>query len=439
MAYYDLNLRSRSSRDKDRQLIVKRAIELGYSCVAWTNDAFGKITGSTQAQFKASHAVSLDQIQLKDALQLRLYVDSQSNSSNFTSLRQLSRLTLTVDDMSDAQSITISAANDILKNYDIIAVCPGNQQILSHLCKESDVDIICFDFSHRSTFSLNKKLILQLEGKLLRIPRFCGADTLNMMRGPLDVLNIARVLGIDQQKAMKCVSENCVTLLKHAAARKIRFLPVELTSQDDFLKRWPEISINILTSSETRSTTTTTTRTLAALDTTLDTEQQFIAVDGDNEDNEGDLVVEEEEAEEDIVNQGDVSCVVDMTNETDDTAFNAMNRSNSSNDNNRNQKEEEQGDLNEEVVMNEKNNNIESEDRRIMASSKSVNIDDVFYSDFIRIDTSTSSAIVEERVDNVLSLSQQKKRKKSLVSYEEKVEEFPLLTYYGLALQEVGD
>eukprot|EP00607_Mallomonas_marina_P009667 CAMPEP_0182420606 /NCGR_PEP_ID=MMETSP1167-20130531/5524_1 /TAXON_ID=2988 /ORGANISM="Mallomonas Sp, Strain CCMP3275" /LENGTH=272 /DNA_ID=CAMNT_0024596777 /DNA_START=637 /DNA_END=1455 /DNA_ORIENTATION=- len=43
--------------------------------------------------------------------------------------------------------------------------------------------------------------------------------------------------------AQRCVEENVVSLLKHAAERKRRFLPVEITSREDFLSRWPESSL----------------------------------------------------------------------------------------------------------------------------------------------------------------------------------------------------
>jgi RNase P/RNase MRP subunit p30 len=71
----------------------------------------------------------------------------------------LSRITIAIDDMHDVQSLTVTSSNEYLKSFDIIAICPGTQQILTHLCKESDVDIICLDFTHRLTFSLNKKLV----------------------------------------------------------------------------------------------------------------------------------------------------------------------------------------------------------------------------------------------------------------------------------------
>ncbi len=71
----------------------------------------------------------------------------------------MSRITIAIDDMHDVQSLTVTGANEHLKSFDIVAICPGTQQVLTHLCKESDVDIICIDFTHRLPFPLNKKLV----------------------------------------------------------------------------------------------------------------------------------------------------------------------------------------------------------------------------------------------------------------------------------------
>ena len=100
-------------------------------------------------------------MQSREAQNNRAIVDySATNGSREPILRQYSRITLAIDDISDAQSITTSASNASLRSFDIVAVCPGTQQILSHLCKEADVDIISFDFTHRNTaLSFNKKLV----------------------------------------------------------------------------------------------------------------------------------------------------------------------------------------------------------------------------------------------------------------------------------------
>lgn len=74
-------------------------------------------------------------------------------------LRQFTRVTLVIDDIAEAHAIP---GYDWIKQFDIIAVCPGNLQVFAHLCKCSDIDIITFDFTHRIPFAINKKLVCDL-------------------------------------------------------------------------------------------------------------------------------------------------------------------------------------------------------------------------------------------------------------------------------------
>ena len=75
-------------------------------------------------------------------------------SDNF---RQLSRITVSVEDVSEAQQLTVT--NDTLKQFDIVAATPSNNKAFAYLCKQSDIDIIALDFTHRQSFPINKKLV----------------------------------------------------------------------------------------------------------------------------------------------------------------------------------------------------------------------------------------------------------------------------------------
>ena len=77
-------------------------------------------------------------------------------SATDTEMRQFTRVTLIIDDIAEAHAI---AGYDWIKQFDIVAVCPGNLQVFAHLCKCSDIDIITFDFTHRIPFAINKKLV----------------------------------------------------------------------------------------------------------------------------------------------------------------------------------------------------------------------------------------------------------------------------------------
>lgn len=59
----------------------------------------------------------------------------------------------------DAQCLTSS--NPQLKVFDIVSVCPGNQKVFNYLCKTAEIDVICFDFTHRLPFNIDKKMVSQ--------------------------------------------------------------------------------------------------------------------------------------------------------------------------------------------------------------------------------------------------------------------------------------
>lgn len=78
-------------------------------------------------------------------------------TSSPAQLRQYSRLTISVEEIAEAQ--ILSSPNDALSRFDIIAACPANSKVLGHLCRQGDIDIISLDFTHRLQFPLNKKMV----------------------------------------------------------------------------------------------------------------------------------------------------------------------------------------------------------------------------------------------------------------------------------------
>mmetsp|Transcript_15891 Transcript_15891/g.23934 ORF Transcript_15891/g.23934 Transcript_15891/m.23934 type:complete len:369 (+) Transcript_15891:58-1164(+) len=273
--FYDLNVKPRSSRSQDRQNIAVRALELGYSCIAWNVCTFGKLGASKQ--HKPLQPVELNTMQLKNSVPLRSIVTNAP-----VQLRQFSRVTVFVDELADAQSLL--SANENMSAFDIVAACPATSKVLSFLCKQADIDIICLDFTHRLPFSLNKKLIdaavsrgivfeivysslittpgsrRQIMSSTRTLIQFLrgssiiissGSEAMSHMRGPQDIAAIAQLLGVNVQKARKTMSENCAVVLKHAASRKLKHLPVEVISMEEFHRRWPEYGApNVQTSTE---------------------------------------------------------------------------------------------------------------------------------------------------------------------------------------------
>ena len=54
---------------------------------------------------------------------------------------------------------------------------------------------------------------------------------------------IGVALGLTREQAMNAIANNCATVIKHAVARKCRYLPLEIVSRINFKLRFPEISM----------------------------------------------------------------------------------------------------------------------------------------------------------------------------------------------------
>jgi ribonuclease P/MRP protein subunit RPP1 len=82
-------------------------------------------------------------------------INNDSCNLDTDTVEQLSRITLTIDDIADAQSLF--SGSDAMKSYDLVAVCPTNAKVLSFLCQNSFVDIISIDFRQKLGFGWNKR------------------------------------------------------------------------------------------------------------------------------------------------------------------------------------------------------------------------------------------------------------------------------------------
>ena len=152
---YDLNVKWKPSKVKENSDMTKQLLKLGWSTTAWNNQNFGKIGAKSQKQ---STIVSLDTTETKECTRFRGITSTDNKSAE---LEQHSRITIIIDDVFDAQVLT--AGNEILRSYDIVAACPGNAAVFAYLCKTAQVDIISIDFSRRVTFSLIKKQVNTIE------------------------------------------------------------------------------------------------------------------------------------------------------------------------------------------------------------------------------------------------------------------------------------
>lgn len=272
--FYDLNIRSKG-RDRDRQLLLKRSLELGWSCIAWNTILTGKLSSQNIAP---APPIELEVAQLKDVLKQRSLVDSKlilgTTDQIGLKIRQMNRLSIIIDDVAEAQSLTVG--NELIRQYDIIAVTPGNAKVFAFLCKTADVDIISLDFSRKIPFQLNKKMIDEATRRgiyfelcysiMLGCPSSrremmsssrtlvqylrgrnilfsSGGDTANQLRGPADVMNVANILGLHNENAFNSIAKSSALVLKHACCRKLRYLPNEIITAEEFHLRWPELKI----------------------------------------------------------------------------------------------------------------------------------------------------------------------------------------------------
>jgi RNase P/RNase MRP subunit p30 len=272
------------SREKDRQMMLYRCCELGWDCIAWNVSAQGKVNSSSIAHLKPIPEVMLDVVQLRGAMKNRALAVRKSSSSSRNSgketttghgsaaVRQMSRLTISVDEVVDAQTLT--CGNEALRKFDIVAACPGNGKVFAFLCTTAEVDIICLDFDRRLPFSLNKKLLdtavargitfeigyggmlgssgsvrkeilagsqslLQyLNGKNVILSS--AAQSVGAIRGPMDAANIGMVLGLAKGDAERATSKNCARVMHKAMSRRLGHLPVEVVQGAAFRLRWPE-------------------------------------------------------------------------------------------------------------------------------------------------------------------------------------------------------
>mmetsp|Transcript_23775 Transcript_23775/g.51368 ORF Transcript_23775/g.51368 Transcript_23775/m.51368 type:complete len:178 (+) Transcript_23775:70-603(+) len=154
---FDLNVKAKFAKAKDSADMVKAMSLFGWNSIAWDTAAFGKkIASANQKQPSNQRADA------SDGLGSSAQGNSKSSDGR-SEVQQLRRITIAVDDIVDAQSLT--AGNTHLMGYDIVAATPGNAAVFAYLCKTAQIDIISIDFSRRLQFPFIKKLVDQAVGR----------------------------------------------------------------------------------------------------------------------------------------------------------------------------------------------------------------------------------------------------------------------------------
>jgi hypothetical protein len=173
----DLNIRLKpNTQEKELALTVKRMAELGWSAMAWNQTVMGK--AGQKYQIKPRNEVLLTLPDIKSIMAYRCLVRTDVPSSSgertgedmdaidlglnggkksFQHLIQYNRVTVTVDDVIDANTLT--STNEALRAFDIVAATPGDAKVFAYLCKVADIDVISLDFTRRIPFPFNKKMV----------------------------------------------------------------------------------------------------------------------------------------------------------------------------------------------------------------------------------------------------------------------------------------
>lgn len=168
------------------------------------------------------------------------------------SLKVLSRLTLTISDTSQNHRV-----NTLNTNYDLVALRPTNDKAFQLCCSSLDCDIISLDFTQRFPFPIKFKTVasalqrgIRFElcysggitggndarrnlisgaGALIRATRGTGiivsseAGAALGLRAPWDVVNLATVWGLSQEKGKEAVCEEAGRVVRLAEIKRTSF------------------------------------------------------------------------------------------------------------------------------------------------------------------------------------------------------------------------
>ncbi|KAF7823515.1 Ribonuclease P protein subunit p30 [Senna tora] len=292
MGFFDLNIpfpepspADKATLQRQRTKIVVKAMELGYTGIAYNRTIKGVMSDHHRCSIPRLTLSSLLKVAPSLSLSVKLHRELLGIPPA-TPFRQYTRLTVCVDNPSQAQAL--NSGNPILKTYDLVAVRPLNQLAFEQACERMEVDIISIDFAGKLPFRLKQPMVkaavergvcfevaysglisdpqvrrqLICNAKLLvdwtrgrNIILSSAAPSVNELRGPYDVANLSLLLGLSNERAKAAISKNCRTLLANSLRKKqyykeairVEVIPsgVASNSKETWLKellRWDPIS-----------------------------------------------------------------------------------------------------------------------------------------------------------------------------------------------------
>ncbi|TPX37680.1 hypothetical protein SmJEL517_g00719 [Synchytrium microbalum] len=171
-----------------------------------------------------------------------------------TTFHQLTRLTVVAEE--SAMNVQLTANNQNLLTYDIVAVIPTSEKMLQQACQSYDVDIICLEMSTRISHYLRpstlniaiqrgiyfeisyaaairdttaRRNLLGNAANLVRATRgknilvSSSAAAAMELRGPYDVMNLCNLFGLDHAAGKRAISAHCRAVIFHAATRRLTY------------------------------------------------------------------------------------------------------------------------------------------------------------------------------------------------------------------------
>ena len=178
----------------------------------------------------------------------------QGNSNAVARLKQISRITLVLDNPLDAPQL-LARSQGIARSYDLIAVLVSSEKAFQLSCNILDVDIITLDFAARLAFKMRHDIVKQAVdrgdvfevpyGDFIRLPAgarrqqflanvqalalatggrsivFSSAAEASFdIRSPYDVVNMATFMGLQEEQAYDAVSKTPARVLVQAYRRR---------------------------------------------------------------------------------------------------------------------------------------------------------------------------------------------------------------------------
>lgn len=234
------------------QETTRRLGQLGYASVAFNETVVGR-----------DGVRGLDRPGLKKARNT-LWLAAQGGPKENGPVTRLRRVTIIVSDKGEAQFLCGVIRS--LKWADLVAARPTSDSALQLLCEAGDVDIISLDLSIRQGFILSTHLadvarargivfevryaglilaecatkrqqIMANVSGLLAATRgrgivWCSGANAGVagecLRGAYDVMNLAVVLGLKEEQALRAMTATCEGVRGHAKARRMEWIPAEV-------------------------------------------------------------------------------------------------------------------------------------------------------------------------------------------------------------------